>query len=148
MQARPIFMQPFCGVCFKAFVKRLLRIFDNLSLSSHTILLIGIIIVLEYQESCFLSSNPCIYINWNSWIWTKRIPSSPSTVPVKIYALTSEYEKLINFLDDGFDKFLMILVNRHDSSFRRARELAEWGIPRDTAFRYLSQFIAPNFWRG
>ncbi len=101
------------------------------------------------SRACFLSSDPSIYVNWDSWTWTKKIPSSqatvPSYVPVKIYAPTSEYEKLINFLDGGFDKFPMTPGNRHDSSFRRARELAEWGIPRDTAFRYLSQFIAPDF---
>ena len=101
------------------------------------------------SRACFISSDPSIYVNWDSWIWTKKIPSSqatvPSYVPVKIYAPTSEYEKLINFLDGGFDKFPMTPGNRHDSSFRRTRELAEWGIPRDTAFRYLSQFIAPDF---
>ena len=101
------------------------------------------------SRACFLSSDPSIYVNWDSWTWTKRIPSSqatvPSYVPVKIYAPTSEYEKLINFLDGGFDKFPMTPGNRHDSSFRRARELAEWGIPRDTAFRYLSQFITSDF---
>ena len=101
------------------------------------------------SRACFLSSDPSIYINWNSLIWTKKIPLSstavPSYVPVKTYAPTSEYEKLINFLDGGFDKFPMTPGNRHDSSFRRARELAEWGIPRDTAFRYLSQFVTPDF---
>lgn len=101
------------------------------------------------SRACFISSDPSIYVNWDSWIWTKRIPSSqatvPSYVPVKIYAPTSEYEKLINFLDGGFDKFPMTPGNRHDSSFRRARELAEWGIPRDTAFRYLSQFMTSDF---
>lgn len=101
------------------------------------------------SRACFLSSDPSIYINWNSLIWAKKIPLSstavPSYVPVKTYAPTSEYEKLINFLDGGFDKFPMTPGNRHDSSFRRARELAEWGIPRDTAFRYLSQFVTPDF---
>lgn len=101
------------------------------------------------SRACFLSSDPSIYINWNSLIWTKKISLSstavPSYVPVKTYAPTSEYEKLINFLDGGFDKFPMTPGNRHDSSFRRARELAEWGIPRDTAFRYLSQFVTPDF---
>lgn len=104
------------------------------------------------SRACFLSSDPSIYINWNSRTWTKKISlsslsivPSPSSVPVKIYAPTSEYEELINFLDSGFDKFPMTPGNRHDSSFRRARELAEWGIPRDTAFRYLSQFITPDF---
>ena len=83
------------------------------------------------SRACFLSSDPSIYVNWDSWIWTKKIPSSQATVssyvPVKIYALTSEYEKLINFLDGGFEKFPMTPGNRHDSSFKRARELAEWG---------------------
>lgn len=102
------------------------------------------------SRACFLSSDPSIYINWNSLIWTKKISlSSPSTVPsyvpVKVYAPTSEYEKLINFLDGGFDKYPMTPGNRHNSSFRRAREIAEWGIPRGTAFRYLSQFITPDF---
>lgn len=102
------------------------------------------------SRACFLSSDPSIYINWNSLIWTKKISlSSPSTVPsyipVRVYAPTSEYKKLINFLDGGFDKYPMTPGNRHNSSFRRAREIAEWGIPRDTAFRYLSQFITPDF---
>lgn len=102
------------------------------------------------SRACFLSSDPSIYINWNSLIWTKKISlSSPSTVPsyvpVKVYAPTSEYKKLINFLDGGFDKYPMTPGNRHNSSFRRAREIAEWGIPRGTAFRYLSQFLTPDF---
>ena len=102
------------------------------------------------SRACFLSSDPFIYINWNSLIWTKKISlSSPSTVPsyvpVKVYAPTSEYKKLINFLDGGFDKYPMTPGNRHNSSFRRAREIAEWGIPRGTAFRYLSQFLTPDF---
>lgn len=102
------------------------------------------------SRACFLSSDPSIYINWNSLIWTKKISlSSPSTapsyVPVKVYAPTSEYKKLINFLDSGFDKYPMTPGNRHNSSFRRAREIAEWGIPRGTAFRYLSQFLTPDF---
>ena len=102
------------------------------------------------SRACFLSSDPSIYINWNSLIWTKKISlSTPSTVPsyipVKVYAPTSEYEKLINFLDGGFDKYPMTPGNRHNSSFRRAREIAEWGIPRGTAFRYLSQFLTPDF---
>lgn len=102
------------------------------------------------SRACFLSSDPSIYINWNSLIWTKKISlSSPSTVPsyipVRVYAPTSEYKKLINFLDGGFDKYPMPPGNRHNSSFRRAREIAEWGIPRGTAFRYLSQFLTPDF---
>lgn len=102
------------------------------------------------SRACFLSSDPSIYINWNSLIWTKKISlSSPSTVPsyipVRVYAPTSEYKKLINFLDGGFDKYPMTPGNRHNSSFRRAREIAEWGIPRGTAFRYLSQFLTPDF---
>lgn len=102
------------------------------------------------SRACFLSSDPSIYINWNSLIWTKKISlSSPSTapsyIPVKVYAPTSEYKKLINFLDGGFDKYPMTPGNRHNSSFRRAREIAEWGIPRGTAFRYLSQFLTPDF---
>lgn len=105
------------------------------------------------SRACFLSSDPSIYINWESQIWTERVSLSPTPItppssvitPVKTYAPVSEYDKLINFLDGGFDKFPMTPGNRHDSSFRRARELAEWGIPRDTAFRYLSQFISPDF---
>ena len=105
------------------------------------------------SRACFLSSDPSIYINWNSLIWTKKISlsslsivPSPSSVPIRrIYAPTSEYKKLINFLDGGFDKYPMTPGNRHNSSFRRAREIAEWGIPRGTAFRYLSQFLTPDF---
>lgn len=102
------------------------------------------------SRACFLSSDPSIYINWNSLIWTKKISLSslsivPSYIPVRVYAPTSEYKKLINFLDGGFDKYPMTPGNRHNSSFRRAREIAEWGIPRGTAFRYLSQFLTPDF---
>lgn len=103
------------------------------------------------SRACFLSSDPSIYINWESRIWTGRLSLSPSPVtapipvPVKNLAPVSEYEKLINFLDGGFDKFPMTPGNRHDSSFRRARELAEWGIPIETAFQYLSRFIALDF---
>ena len=102
------------------------------------------------SRACFLSSDPSIYINWNSLIWTKKISLSslsivPSYIPVRVYAPTSEYKKLINFLDGGFDQFTMTSSNRHHSRFTRAREIAEWGIPRGTAFRYLSQFLTPDF---
>lgn len=103
------------------------------------------------SRACFLSSDPSIYINWESRIWTGRVSLSPSPVTapiptsVKNLAPVSEYEKLINFLDGGFDKFPMTPGNRHDSSFRRARELAEWGISIEVTTEYLSQFIAPDF---
>ena len=51
-------------------------------------------------------------------------------------------------MEGGFDKYPMTHGNRHQSSFDRARELAEWGIPQETAFRYLSQFIEPDFSEG
>lgn len=103
------------------------------------------------SRACFLSSDPSIYINWESLIWTGRVSLSPSPVSspiihhVNAYAPVSDIGKLITFLNGGFDKFPMTPGNRHDSSFRRARELAEWGIPIETAFQYLSRFIALDF---
>ena len=56
-----------------------------------------------------------------------------------------EAATIINFLEGGFYKYPMTPGQRHDSAFNRARELAEWGIPQETAFRYLSRFIEPDF---
>ena len=103
------------------------------------------------SRACYLSSDPDLYRNRNSIIWTKRIsssPSSPVVIRVKTYAPPYEHGKLLNFLEGGFDKYPMTHGNRHQSSFDRARELAEWGIPQETAFRYLSQFIEPDFSEG
>ena len=100
------------------------------------------------SRACYLSSDPDLYQNRNSIVWTKKIsssPSSPVVIRVKTYAPPYEYEKLLNFLEGGFNKYPMTRGNRHRSSFDRARELAEWGIPQETAFRYLSQFIEPDF---
>ena len=39
----------------------------------------------------------------------------------------------------------MLPGNRHDSTFKRAREMAEWGISEEVTQDYLSQYIAPDF---
>ena len=100
------------------------------------------------SRACYLSSDPDLYQNRNSKTWTKRISSSPSSpviICAKTYAPPYEHGKLLNFLEGGFNKYPMTRGNRHRSSFDRARELAEWSIPQETAFRYLSQFIEPDF---
>ena len=105
------------------------------------------------SRACYLSSDPDLYQNRNSKVWTirKSTPQPTNTgnhnpiSPKYIVCSPSEAAKIINFLEGGFYKYPMTRGNRHQSSFDRARELAEWGIPQETAFRYLSQFIEPDF---
>ena len=103
------------------------------------------------SRACFLSSDKNLYLNPDSKEWTIRksqpvsfiptisIPSSPVLIP------DSETGKIIRYLEGGWIKFPMTPGNRHDSTFKRAREMAEWGIPEDIAQDYLSQYIATDF---
>lgn len=138
--------------------KVLVRVADNIDNTSHNEYLDALKIHYNspfwddsckgISRACFLSSDPDLYQNQNSRVWTKKISSSlasPVVIHTKTYAPPYEYEKLLNFLNGGFDKFPMTQGNRHRSSFNRARELAEWGISQENAFRYLSQFIESDF---
>lgn len=98
---------------------------------------------------CFFSSDPNLYLNDNSKVWTQRgiinkpIISSPYS-PVNLD--DTETSKIISFLEIGWNKsFPMNPGNRHDSSFLRAREMAEWGIEEDNAMTYMLGFEESDF---
>ena len=84
------------------------------------------------------------------WIRRKPVPFTPAVIHtitqphIPIYS-SDEVSKIIKFLEGGFGKFPMIPGSRHDSTFKRARELAEWGIPETAAYANLSKYIAPDF---
>lgn len=142
--------------------KTLVRVADNIDNTSYNEYLEAL---KEYYDSpfwddnckgicraCYLSSAPNLYMNRGSRIWTRRKPVT--STPVVIHTITQphipiyssdEVSKIIKFLEGGFGKFPMIPGSRHDSTFKRARELAEWGIPETAAYANLSKYIAPDF---
>ena len=103
------------------------------------------------SRACFLSSDKDLYLNPDSEVWTIRKPQSnlfisAVSVPINLSLIPdTETDTIIRYLEGGWAKFPMTPGNRHDSTFRRAREMAEWGIPEDTAQNYLFRYIAPDF---
>jgi hypothetical protein len=106
----------------------------------------------DISRCCFFSSDPDLYLNDNSKVWTQMIttPSSyATTTPTKNIAITlsdDETENIIKVLEGGWSKsFPMTTGNRHHSTFKRARELAEWGVPLDDALAYMLGFEDSDF---
>lgn len=106
----------------------------------------------DISRCCFVSSDPDLYLNENSKIWTQRIatPSSyATTTPTKNIAINlsdDETENIIKVLEGGWSKsFPMTTGNRHDSTFKRARELAEWGVSQEDALTYMLGFEDSDF---
>ena len=103
------------------------------------------------SRACFLSSDKDLYLNPGSKVWTIRKSLSNPFIPavsvpvIPDFTTDTETEKVIRYLEGGWDKFPMTPGNRHDSTFRRAREMAEWGIPEDMAQDYLSRYITADF---
>ncbi len=105
----------------------------------------------DISRCCFFSSDPDLYLNENSKTWTQKIatPSSYTTTPTKNIAINlsdDETENIIKVLEGGWtSSFPMTPGNRHDSTFKRARELAEWGVPEDDALTYMLGFEDSDF---
>ncbi|WP_018665969.1 BT4734/BF3469 family protein [Bacteroides gallinarum] len=145
--------------------KVLVRVADNIDNTSHNEYLDAL---RDYYNSpfwdenckgisraCFLSSDPDLYLNRNSKVWTVRNPGSlslppPSSAnPIEPLEFKSgspgEIDRIINFLEGGFYRYPMTPGRRHDSTFKRARELAEWGLSESIAYANLKEYIAPDF---
>lgn len=94
---------------------------------------------------CYVSHDPEIYINHDSLIWSNRSLSVPNVSEYK--SMKTEYEdgeveKVIRYLEGGWQKYHpMVEGRRHDSTFHRAKELAEWGIDKEYAYLYFEQFM-------
>ena len=106
----------------------------------------------DISRCCFFSSDPDLYLNDNSKVWTQRIatPSSYTTTTttknIAINLSDDETENIIKVLEGGWSKsFPMTTGNRHDSTFKRARELAEWGVPEDDALTHMLGFEDSDF---
>lgn len=102
---------------------------------------------------CFVSHDPELFCNPNSRIWVKREPNTKSkviigdTMNVKtnegMNVNDAEVEKIIHFLEGGWATSApMTDGHRHDSTYRRARELCEYGVPQDIAIEYFKQFLS------
>ena len=96
---------------------------------------------------CYISHDPEIYVNPDSLIWSEKVdyPPANNNTPATTHFVCDNYgtEKVITFLEGGWDKFYpMIDGHRHDSSFHRAKELAEWGIAKEDTLLYFEQFLA------
>lgn len=102
-------------------------------------------------RACFFSSDPNLYLNEDSKVWTTRkaiqsVPKSPSAITPIVNLENSETEKIIHVLEGGWaTSFPMIPGNRHDSTFFRSREMAEWGIPEDDALAYMLGYCESDF---
>ena len=105
----------------------------------------------DISRCCFFSSDPNLYLNEDSKIWTQRIPTStytPTTTTKNtvINLSDDETENIIKVLEGGWSSsFPMTHGNRHNSSFLRARELAEWGVSEDDALNYMLGFEDSDF---
>ena len=79
----------------------------------------------DISRCCFFSSDPDLYLNDNSKIWTQKIatPSSYTTTSTKNIAINlsdDETENIIKVLEGGWtSSFPMTPGNRHDSTFKR-----------------------------
>lgn len=106
----------------------------------------------DISRCCFFSSDPDLYLNDNSKVWTQRIATPASytpTTPIKnnvINLSDDETENIIKVLEGGWSgSFPMTQGHRHDSTFKRARELAEWGVSEDDALTYMLGFEDSDF---
>ena len=105
----------------------------------------------DISRCCFFSSDPDLYLNENSTIWTQRIAASSYTSSASSQNLNldiddEEAKTIINYLEGGWSSsFPMTQGNRHNSTFLRARELAEWGITEDIALNYMLGFEDSDF---
>ncbi len=94
---------------------------------------------------CYISHDPSLFFNPNSLIWTLRTtvnPSSEKSTNHHIELDDHDVEKIIRFLEGGWkDSYPMTDGHRHDSTFFRAKELAEWGIDKEYAELYFKQFL-------
>lgn len=106
----------------------------------------------QLVRGCFISSDPDCYVNDNALIWTKRpfaiipmfnpSPTSTTWIPLT----TAEEQKALNTMEGGWKKWApMTPGSRHNSSFLRAREMAEHGISQDYTHEYMSQFVDDTF---
>lgn len=104
------------------------------------------------NRMCYISYDPDLYINPQSFIWNDKsvvqqninvVPTTPN-VPQHIGngCEDIEVDKIIRYLEGGWNKFLpMIDGHRHNSTFFRAKELAEWGVEKDDALHYFERFL-------
>lgn len=111
----------------------------------------------DITRLCFISYDRNLYLNPNSRVWTvqnqqntpyKRTgaaqPFSSSGLSQQTVTGMGSEEvlKIIRFLEGNWNKALpMTAGNRHDSTFKRAKEMSEWGIPISLAKRYFEPFI-------
>lgn len=96
---------------------------------------------------CYVSHDPEIYVNAHSKIWSIKInyitAVDNETVSTDFVCDDKEVEKIITFLESGWAIYHpMTDSHRHDSSFHRAKELAEWGIAKEDTMQYFEQFMA------
>lgn len=109
----------------------------------------------DITRLCFVSYDPDLYTNENSSVWKdKVIPTTSHPVSlcsqsvrqigsVQPQTITEENAKIIRFLEGNWNTNLpMTPGHRHDSSFKRAREMAEWGISIEEAYTYFDQFLS------
>lgn len=103
------------------------------------------------SRACFLSSDPDLFQNQNSKVWMVKKSNFQSILTSssgnsKFRGCSSgEIDRIINFLEGGFYRYPMTPGRRHDSTFKRARELAEWGLSESIAYVNLKEHIAPDF---
>lgn len=105
----------------------------------------------DISRCCFVSSDPDLYLNENSKVWTQRIATTTNTQTtptqnIQVSLSNGEAGKIIHYLEGGWSRYFpMTPGNRHDSTFKRARELAEWSVPEDEALTYLLGFEDSDF---
>lgn len=103
-------------------------------------------------RGCFMTSDPDLYLNDDAHVWNQRKQSSPqmfsSTVQPGTYIPKNKAEeaKAMKVMEGGWSKWAPMTPGyRHDSSFIRAREMAEFGLSEEYAQEYMMGFVDDTF---
>ena len=106
----------------------------------------------DISRACFFSSDPNLYINENSDIWTTIAPVRTHQTfleQLNSGSINVPDEKVMAFLEGGWNKsFPMEPGKRNTNIFCRAREAAEWGVDEDYAISFFSKHIEDDFLEG
>ena len=100
----------------------------------------------DIVRGCFASADKDLYINEKALTWTSRQATSTTPFlnesPPLPNITKEETQRIITYLEGTWKwKWPMIPHRRHDSTYFRARELAEWGVRKDEALNYFDAFM-------
>lgn len=104
----------------------------------------------DISRACFFSSDPNLYLNENSLVWTIMAPTVQASIPFpKLFSkgpISNTDEEIMRFLEGGWNKrFPMRPGSRNKNVFCRSREAAEWAVDEDYAQSFFKKYIEEDF---